>query len=167
MRPRTRGAGILPDVGLALFVGVAVLAVDQLSKRAATRGNLSARNSGFLLGIGVSPRVALITVSFVVIAVFTAAILRATIQIGGSVVGPTLVVSGMLGNLADRVRFGSVRDFLVVGPLIINVADLAVAFGLALTVGTLLIRLNQLRKNGSVVTFDRQRLRLVVNSRHW
>jgi signal peptidase II len=49
--------------------------------------------------------------------------------------GIGLIIGGALGNLADRIRFGSVVDFLDFGPLfpwVFNVADAAVNVGVAL-----------------------------------
>jgi lipoprotein signal peptidase len=157
---------VLPDAGLGALVAIAVVGLDQVSKSASTFAQgADARNHGLLLGVGAGPRVALIAASGAVIAIFVVAILRAVIQIGGSVLGPTLVLAGMIGNLADRVRFGSVRDFLVAGPFIINVADIAVALGIVLTVGTVAVRAYAFHRGGTVVAFDRRHLRLVVEGR--
>jgi lipoprotein signal peptidase len=157
------GSGVVPDLAFGLSVVAAVVVLDQLSKAAsAAQAGADLRNSGLLLGVGAGPRLALIALSCGVIAVFVAATRRTIVQIGGSVVGPMLVVGGMIGNLADRVRFGSVRDFLTVGPFIVNVADLAVAVGIALTIAGVVVRVLQLRISGDALAFDRQRLRLVV-----
>jgi lipoprotein signal peptidase len=40
-----------------------------------------------------------------------------------------LQLGGALSNLADRLAAGSVTDFVVVGPLVVNVADLALLIG--------------------------------------
>ena len=40
-----------------------------------------------------------------------------------------LVIGGAVGNLLDRALLGSVRDFLSFGSVVVNVADLAVVFG--------------------------------------
>lgn len=45
-----------------------------------------------------------------------------------------LVLGGSLGNLLDRAVLGAVRDFLPIGHVVLNLADLAVAAGLAVTV---------------------------------
>jgi lipoprotein signal peptidase len=40
-----------------------------------------------------------------------------------------LVIGGSLSNLMDRLLLGAVRDFLAIGHLVINLADLAVVAG--------------------------------------
>jgi hypothetical protein len=40
------------------------------------------------------------------------------------------------GNLLDRAIFGSVRDFLLTGPVVINLADVAVLLGLTVAYGS-------------------------------
>ena len=45
--------------------------------------------------------------------------------------GMGLILGGALGNIIDRALFGSVRDFLVLGPIVVNVADIAVLVGIA------------------------------------
>ncbi len=45
-----------------------------------------------------------------------------------------LTVAGAVSNLVDRAVLGSVRDFLVVGSVVINVADVAVIIGLVTAV---------------------------------
>ncbi len=157
---------LFPDLALGALVATTVVALDQVSKSASTLAlGADARNHGLFLGVGAGSRFALIVASCVVLTVFVGAILRAVVQIGGSVLGPTLVLGGMVGNLLDRLRFGSVRDFLTVGPLIINIADIAVAFGIALTIATIAVRALQLHHNGDVVAFDRRHLRFVVLGR--
>jgi lipoprotein signal peptidase len=46
-----------------------------------------------------------------------------------SVTGGSLLLGGALGNLVDRAVTGAVHDFLVVGPVVINLADVAVLVG--------------------------------------
>ncbi|KQU68979.1 signal peptidase II [Phycicoccus sp. Root101] len=41
-----------------------------------------------------------------------------------------LVLGGAVGNLVDRFLRGSVRDFIPAGPLVVNIADIAVFLGL-------------------------------------
>ena len=50
-------------------------------------------------------------------------------RFGISVFLPALVAGGTIGNTLDRIRLGSVRDFLVTPWAIINLADVAVAVG--------------------------------------
>jgi signal peptidase II len=46
-----------------------------------------------------------------------------------SVTGGSLLLGGALGNLVDRAATGAVHDFLVVGPVVLNLADVAVLAG--------------------------------------
>ena len=62
-----------------------------------------------------------------------------------------LVASGA-GNVIDRVRLGSVRDFLVVPGAIINVADLAVAAGVVGLAIALAVRVPRLRMQLATLT---------------
>ena len=41
-----------------------------------------------------------------------------------------LILGGALGNIIDRTVVGFVRDFLAVGPVVVNLADIAVLLGL-------------------------------------
>ena len=43
-----------------------------------------------------------------------------------------LLLGGAVGNLVDRLALGSVRDFLTIGPVVVNLADLAIVAGLGL-----------------------------------
>lgn len=56
-----------------------------------------------------------------------------------------LVLGGSLGNLLDRAVHGEVRDFLPIGQVVLNLADLAVAAGLAVTVLRLWPRQHHIR----------------------
>jgi signal peptidase II len=55
----------------------------------------------------------------------------------------SLQFAGAVSNLVDRVAFGAVTDFLVMGPLVINIADLALVAGTAIAVVVLLTEPNQ------------------------
>jgi signal peptidase II len=45
-----------------------------------------------------------------------------------------LVLGGAVGNLVDRALHGSVRDFIPAGPVMLNVADIAVLVGMVAAV---------------------------------
>jgi lipoprotein signal peptidase len=47
---------------------------------------------------------------------------------------PAAIAAGTAGNLVDRVIFGAVRDWLAVGPIRLNVADLLLAVGIPIVV---------------------------------
>jgi lipoprotein signal peptidase len=51
-------------------------------------------------------------------------------------VGAALLIGGAASNMVDRAVLGSVRDFLVVGPVVVNVSDIAVPAGLLLLAGS-------------------------------
>ncbi len=46
-----------------------------------------------------------------------------------SVTAGSLLLGGALGNLVDRAATGAVHDFLAVGPVVLNLADVAVLAG--------------------------------------
>ena len=49
-----------------------------------------------------------------------------------------LLTGGAVGNLADRIVFGAVTDFLIPGGhVVLNLADVAVMAGMAMTIGLL------------------------------
>ena len=121
-----------PHVGPA--VAATVVAIDQLAKTAAPHLHvgfvLPAHNPEYAFGTVGGSALALIVGSVAVLGLFLAVIGRLAVVIGVSPGLPALIAGGMLGNLLDRIRFGSVRDFLVVPGGIVNLADLAVAAGL-------------------------------------
>jgi lipoprotein signal peptidase len=114
-------------------VSATVLAIDPLAKTAAPHLHigfvLPARNPAYAFGAAGGSAPALIAGSVVALAVFLAVVGRLAAQIGVSPCLPALIAGGMLGNTLDRIRFGSVRDFLVVPGAIVNLADLAIAAG--------------------------------------
>jgi signal peptidase II len=128
----------------APLVGAVVLD-DQLTKAAATQAGLVAHNPAYALGVVGGPVPLLIAGTVVVLAAFLAIVVPWALAIGVSPIGPALVVGGMLGNAVDRIRFGAARDFLVTPWAIVNVADLAVATGIAAFVLTVAWRLSRLR----------------------
>ena len=87
---------------------------------------------------------------------------RWAVQIGIPPLIPTLVAAGMAAHAIDRVRFGSVRDFLSTGWLIIDVGDIAVVIGLVALGIVFAIRMRQLRNASQWVMFERPTLRAVV-----
>ena len=115
----------------------AVVGVDQVTKALAplTRSGavLLLRNHELLLGVVGGNRVAL-----------ALAMVAVLVGFGGHVIGRVeagrlspvvagLLVGGGFANLVDRALLGSVRDFIVIGHvMVVNVADLAVAVGLVL-----------------------------------
>jgi lipoprotein signal peptidase len=117
---------------------VAVIALDQLTKWLAvsvagdrTSGPLvPLQNREFFLGVANAPRAAEIAVAAVG-AVAALWWLRPRRAHPGLPVWPAaLVVGGAISNLIDRLLIGGVHDFLAIGPVVLNVADMAVFVGL-------------------------------------
>jgi signal peptidase II len=116
-------------------VAAVVLVVDQLSKALASglapdAGLRSVHNRDFSMQWASAPRLAEVALMATVLA-FTALSARGALRAGRIPAWPVgLVLGGSLGNLVDRTALGSVRDFLPLGHVVINVADVAVAAGL-------------------------------------
>jgi lipoprotein signal peptidase len=122
-----------PHPLLGAAVAANVVAIDQAAKSIAPYVHSSlfapAQNPDYAFGAVGGSAFALVGGSVVVLAVFLAVIGRLAGRVGISPALPALIAGGMLGNLVDRIHFGSVRDFLVIPGGIINLADLAVAAG--------------------------------------
>ena len=122
-----------------------VVATDQLAKTAAPHLHiglvLPARNPAYAFGAVGGSALALIVGSVVVLAVFLAVVGRLAAHIGVSPCLPAVIAGGMLGNTLDRIRYGEVRDFLVVPGGIVNLADLAIAAGMIALVVTLAVHI--------------------------
>jgi lipoprotein signal peptidase len=122
---------------LAGVVAVVVL-VDQLTKLAAgivgPLGSLiyPVRNHALSLELahgGRWPETAAMALGLVAAVVITG---PRTAPSPVRAVAAGLLIGGAASNMVDRAVFGSVHDFLVVGPIVVNVADLAVVAGLFL-----------------------------------
>jgi signal peptidase II len=129
---------VMPLLGSArrsagLLVAASVVAVDQVTKVVAThdpsRTLMPEHNPAYALGVVTGPAPVLIIVSVVVLCAFVVMVDGWASRLRISVVLPALVAGGIVGNLIDRIRFGSVRDFLVTPWAIINFADIAIAVG--------------------------------------
>jgi len=129
-------------VGIATVVWAIV--VDQGTKLWAMssdgRGVDVAHNPRYALGVlgGSVPAMVIGTVA--VLAVFAAVIVPLAYRVGLPAWIPGLVLGGAVSNMIDRVRFGSVRDFIATGFAIINVADLFVLAGVLILPALLAIR---------------------------
>lgn len=151
MAPMARGRAVLTAGGLALLLIVA----DQASKawaRASLRvdheitvipGWLWFRltnNSGASLGLLSGHNLLFTAVSALVVAAVAAIVLRgAPGVLGAAALGA--VAGGAASNLVDRVRLGSVIDFIEVHlwPTDFNLADAAIRLGVVVFVLTLLL----------------------------
>ena len=130
---------------MSLTVVGAIVLDDQLTKAAAARAGLVAHNPSYALGVVGGPVPVLVAGTVVVMVAFLALVARWAVPIGVSPIAPALIVGGMLGNAADRMRLGAARDFLVTPWAIVNIADLAIAVGLVAFVATVIWRLYRLR----------------------
>ena len=117
----------------ALFVTASVVLIDQLSKIAAAHGATGTivpeHNPDYAFGIirGSAPLLAIVAV--LVLGAFLVVVDALSSRFGISAFLPALVAGGTIGNTLDRIRIGSVRDFIVLPGAIINLADVAVAAG--------------------------------------
>lgn len=121
----------------ALVAGTLVVAgVDLTSKATApSMADLAPRwvqpmtNSDLALGAATAaaPLLVLLMAAGLLLAVVVVAGLVRRGRLG--VTGGSLLLGGALGNFADRAATGAVHDFLVVGPVVINLADVAVVAG--------------------------------------
>jgi lipoprotein signal peptidase len=115
------------------------MVADQVTKLAAellARGQrhgllVPLRNPRFSLGLAAATRPLMLAAMAAGIALAAGYGVRAARR--GALPGwiPALVVGGAASNLLDRLLLGSVRDFLAVGHVVVNLADLAVLAGVA------------------------------------
>ncbi len=119
-------------------IAVCVLIVDAASKAAAlvlaSRGYgqgviLPIQNPDFSLGVASAGFPIMLAVSTLGILVFGGYTARAAARGVLPVWIPGLLIGGGLGNLADRLIFGAVHDWLDLGKVVVNLADLAVLAG--------------------------------------
>ncbi len=139
-----------------LFWILGVIAIDQLSKVAATAGLnpyqpvpvidglfflTLAQNPGGAFGILQSKGYLVLIVTTVISLGLLGALLFADLRDGPLKLGLAIIAGGALGNLLDRLRLGYVIDFLDfrVWP-VFNLADVAIFMGTALILVQLLRR---------------------------
>jgi lipoprotein signal peptidase len=120
-----------------------VFAIDQITKQLAAH---TAHNPAYALGIVQAPSGVLVLGSLLGLVVFVWLVARWAVQIGVPAALPGIVAGGMLGNVVDRARYGSVRDFIATPVAIINVADIAVMIGLAALMLAVVVRVIALRR---------------------
>jgi len=119
------------DAATGVLVAATVLLIDQVTKLIAVHGGTGNvwRNPDYAFGIVGGSATLLISGAVGVLGAFLVVAGTLATRFGISMVFPALVAGGALGNTLDRLRLGSVRDFMVTPWAIINVADLAVAAG--------------------------------------
>ena len=135
-----------------LLVAASVLLIDQVTKLVAVHdtGNVW-RNPSYAFGILGGSATVLIAGAVGVLGAFLVVARALATRFGVSVLLPALVAGGTLGNTLDRLRLGSVRDFVVTPWAIINVADLAVAVGVIGVALALAVRVPRLRLQPATV----------------
>jgi lipoprotein signal peptidase len=128
---------------------LAVVVVDQFTKALAPHVDshtiVTAHNPDYALGVMGGPTALLVVGTLLVLGVFLTLIGRWAIQIGLPAIVPALIAGGMVGNVADRLLLGGVRDFLVTPWAICNLADIAIAAGIVALGLSFLLRMIQLR----------------------
>ena len=131
-----------------LLVAATVIAADQVTKNLASYGapyGFVPRNPSYAFGIvGGSAMTLIVGAAFVLGAFLVVADVLA-VRFGISIVMPALVAGGTIGNTLDRIRLGSVRDFVSVPGALVNLADFAVAAGVIGIVIALAMRVPRLR----------------------
>ncbi len=147
----------------SLFIGILTMCIscDQQTKQMAkeqlsyarpieylngTFKLIYAENTGAFLGLGdsMSPNLKYLFLIFIptlVLFLFTATYFKNSTSIG-QFVGMSLIVGGGIGNMIDRVTYGSVVDFMNIDiggfrTGIFNFADVAVSCGLLLLLFTI------------------------------
>lgn len=125
-------------------LAIVVVVVDQAAKAMApwlASGPLAAHvmavtNPAFTLGVAAASQLVTVIVAAVMLVAFGAYTWRLAGDGRLSWWVPALLIGGAVSNLADRVVFGAVRDFLLTPWAIINLADVAVVIGLVAYIST-------------------------------
>jgi signal peptidase II len=127
-RPARR-PGVAPAAGVVLADQATKLAAELLAGGQRHGPLVPLRNPSFSLGLATATHPLMLLAMAAGIALVAAYGVRAAghRSLPGWV--PALVIGGALSNLLDRLLLGAVRDFLAIGHLVINLADLAVLAG--------------------------------------
>ncbi len=131
-----------------VLVTATVIAADQVTKILAVHGapyGFVPRNPSYAFGIIGGSALTLIVGAALVLGAFLVVAEMLAVRFGISIVMPALVAGGTIGNTLDRVRLGSVRDFVAVPGALVNLADFAVAAGVSGSAITLAMRAPRLR----------------------
>jgi lipoprotein signal peptidase len=128
-----------------LVVGISVVLADLTSKAFVTAFSPSlpaggalmpTTNPRFMLGLAGAPHLVATTLMVLGVALAVHVAIR---QLGrGNLPAPAagLTIGGAVANTIDRAVNGAVTDFLVLGPVVLNLADGAVIAGLAWSAAT-------------------------------
>ena len=111
---------------------ITVVVIDQLSK--ATSNTITLNTAG-PCSVAVSNIVAtFVAGALLLVAVLvTAALYRRLHQT--QLIGLALIIGGGITNLADRLRFGGVRDIGEIATMAFNLADVAITLGAIVLIG--------------------------------
>jgi signal peptidase II len=117
-----------------VWIAATVVAVDQLTKtvagfiaaRSANGPLVPVRNPEFSLGLARASLLAMLVAAIVGIAAAGVWTIRRARDGRLAAWVPGLLLGGAVSNLADRIMFGSVRDFLATPWVVFNLADVAV-----------------------------------------
>lgn len=134
-------------------LAIVVVVVDQATKAMVpwlASGALAAQvmavtNAEFMLGVAAASHLVTVIVAAVMLVAFGAYTWRLAGDGRLSWWVPALLIGGAVSNLADRVVFGAVRDFLLTPWAIINLADVAVVVGLVAYISTRAWRIVRIR----------------------
>ena len=129
------------DLSLGVLLAVSVLVIDQVSKDVALSDGspLVPRNPDYAFGMVGGSATALTLGAFVVLGAFLVVAYQLVARYEIPPFLPALVAGGTIGNMIDRIRLGSVTDFVATPWAIVNVADVAVTIGvlgIMFTIGT-------------------------------
>ena len=91
---------------------------------------LPIQNSDFSLGVATATSPIAMLLSALGIFVFGGYAARTALRGGLPAWVPGLLIGGAMANLGDRFAFGAVHDWLDLGKVVVNLADLAVLTGL-------------------------------------
>jgi len=91
---------------------------------------LSLHNHDFTLGVAGAPRMIMVLIMAVSLVVGAAAAVRRVHSRGAAPWAGGLLIGGAAANLGDRLLHGAVQDFIVIGPAVVNLADLAILAGM-------------------------------------
>lgn len=134
-----------------ILVGVVTIGADQITKALAHRHGectplndtgailCPTLNHELLLNIGSGGGAPAVVWSVIGLVVFIAWARLVSRFVSVAPIAIALVVSGVIGNLIDRLVIGAARDFIGIPWAVINVADIALAVGLTWIVAELLI----------------------------
>lgn len=128
---------------LAAFVTLAVLLVDQVIKKILVDASIFWSKEPFSVAVHYNEGIAfsipfnqtlLITITFVILAIFVRYWSRRKHNSNRQHVGAGLFLGGALSNLLDRIISGAVTDYLNIFTATINLADIAIILGIALLI---------------------------------